>query len=719
VHIRVCHGYVTPCHTLIFKAAKKEKKKKKSMGKRCVYCSQNVPFLSIYSGTPSSAAVPDAAAVEESAPAQAAAAHVHPVVAAAVLDADDEILKAMPADAYPAEAVSGNVSSKASKRKGKSSSAAAAASASSMPPLQPQNQPQIPSISAGSGGSGMSVMGGTATDASSDYLSSSSTSSVKHDEAALALKQSTFQVLKESVLSKPKNAAKKDASKAKAVVNQHTLQLPGAKSDSSVAAIEPHRARSPPAAAVPSEQVVKRDPLQDPLRLSSCAVFLAQPSYAAVFEKKALCFDISHAKCYRWLVPRRSLILVVDRDAHLLRGVFETTGTVIMNPRKDIPSGLSAYVPISPLLKELFPPISLSRVAHLIKLDALCEESPFESMTSSRFSAILQLLSAPAAAPSQSPVVPPLYTKELHSAQKQPPVLQQPPSSLHVPRNGLARSSPPSQSSHEPYDSAKGPHLSGNHSQQTYTSSVASFQHNSVAHPEPQRSAASAAPFYQPFPTANGTPLGSSSVRSLPRYQASSAPILAAASAFNAQASSYAPPEQYGRIQAEQQQQQQQQQSSFSAGSSGGYSPWGGFDQRIFGSNESQEYLLGGLRHEFEQGTAENPQMNEDVPAMPYFWSGASNSAGAQYHQSGSRFFGKVDADQRQSHAYSLSSSMQSLDLQDHGGIGQSDWTPIEHNLSSGFGNFGSNTFTRPSQQQWQNLSSELLDQRGKIVQKH
>ncbi len=705
--------YVAPCHTLFFKAAKKEKKKKKSMGKRCVYCSQNMLLLQIYSGTPSSAAVPDAAAVEESAPAQ-----VHPVVATAVLDADDEVLEATPADAFTAKAVSGDVSSKSSKRKGKGSSAAAAASANSMPPLQPQNQqPQTPSISAGSVGSSMSVMGGTATDASSDYLSSSSTSSVKHDEAALALKQSTFQVLKESVLSKPKNAAKKDTSKAKAVVNQHTLQLPDAKSDNSVAAIEPHRGRSPPAAAVPSEHVVKCDPLQDPLRLSSCAVFLAQPSYAAVFEKKALCFDISHAKCYRWLVPRRSLILVVDRDAHLLRGVFETTGTVIMNPRKDTPSALSAYVPISPLLKELFPPISLSRVAHLIKLDALCEESPFESMTSSRFSAILQLLSAPAAAPSQSPVVSPLSTKELHSAQKQPQVLQQPPSSLHVPRNGLATLTA-SQSSHEPFHSTKGPHLHGNHSQQTYTSSVASFQHNSVAHPEPQHSATSAAPFYQPFPTTNGTPLGSGSVRSLPRYQASSAPILAAASAFNAQASSYAPPEQYGRIQAEQQQ-QQQQQSSFSAGSSGGYSPWGGFDQRIFGSNESQEYLLGGLRHEFEQGTAENPQMNEDAPAMPYFWSGASNSAGAQYHQPASRFFGKVDAEQRQSHAYSLSSSMQSLDLQDHGGIGQSNWTPIEHNLSSGFGSFGSNTFSRSSQQQWQNLSSELLDHRGKVVQKH
>jgi len=703
-------SYVTLSNTLIFKAAKKEKKKKKSMGKRCVYCSQNMLLLKIYSVTPSSAAVPDAAAVEESAPAAAIAARVEPAVAAAVFDADDEVLEATPADACTAKAVVGNVSSKASKRKGKSSSAAAAASASSMPPLQPQNQTQTPSLSAGGGGSCMSVVGGAANDASSDYLSSSSTSSVKHDEAALALKQSTFQVLKESVLSKPKNAAKKDVSKAKVVVNQHTLQLPDSKSDSSVAAIEPHRGRSPPAAAVPSEHVVKHDPLQDPLRLSSCAVFLAQPSYAAVFEKKALCFDISHAKCYRWLVPRRSLILVVDKDAHLLRGVFETTGTVIMNPRKDTPAGLSAYVPISPLLKELFPPISLSRVGHLIKLDALCEESPFESMTSSQFSAILQLLSAPAAAPSQAPALPPFHTKELHSSQKQQPVLQQPPSSLHVPRNGVARS-PASQSSHEP-------HLPGNHSQQTYTSSVASFQHNSVAHPEPQHAASSARPFYQSFPAANGTPLGSSSVRSLPRYQASSAPILAAASAFNAQASSYAPPEHYGRIQVEQ---HQQQQSSFSAGSSGGYSPWGGFDQRIFGSNESQEHLLGGLRHEFEQATAENPQMNEDVPAMPYFWSGASNSAGAQYHQPGSRFFGKVDAEQRQSHGYSLSSSMQSLDLQDHGGIGQSNWTPIEHNLSSGFGvgSFGSNTFTRSSQQQWQNLSSELLDQRGKVVQKH
>jgi hypothetical protein len=64
---------------------------------------------------------------------------------------------------------------------------------------------------------------------------------------------------------------------------------------------------------------------------------------------------------------------------------------------------------------------------------------------------------------------------------------------------------------------------------------------------------------------------------------------------------------------------------------------------------------------------------------------------------------------------------MQGSDKQNEGGTRQMPWTPMEHGLSSGFGadDFGSNTYTRSSQQQWQNLSAELLDQRGKAVYKH
>jgi hypothetical protein len=658
------------------------------------------------------------AAAEGTAPAIAPASRAHAAANPASFDADDEIMEAPVVESSKANTLAGSVSAKSSKRKGKSSPPLAVASAA----LPLQLQGQILSASAGSVAPSKSVATniGSAYDASSDYLSSSSTSSLKHDDvASIALKQSTFQALKESFLSKPKNSGKKDTSKSKSVVNpvsQHNQQPAGIKIDAAVSS-KPPRGRSPPAPAS-SEEIVKLDPLENPLRLASCAAFLAQPSYATVFEKKALCFDISHAKCYRWLVPRRSLVLIVDKDADLLRGVFETTGTVIMDPRKDVPSATSAHVPISPLKNELFSPISLSRVGHLINLNALCEETPFESLTTSQFSAILQMFSVPSVSQSLSKSSLAFDARDSKSVAERSLSMKQPSSVSSEISSDKSGRSPSSRSSHEAFDSAKVLPASGDFRQPVYASSVASFHQNAAAQPEPPHAATSARPLFMPFP-ANGASSGSSSLPSFPRFQPSAAPsVLAAASPFNTGASAYSSSRQYVPIEAE-----QLQHASFGTGSSGGYSPWGGFDQRIFGSNESPEFLLGGLRHEFQQGEAEAPSSHEDELATNFFWSAPSPSS--QYSagpQTGSRLFGKVDADQSQSGAMSLSAGMQSLDMRDHVGIHPRPWAPMERTLSSGFGVAGdsaSNAFSRPSRQQWHNPSSESLDQRGKAVHKH
>jgi hypothetical protein len=656
----------------------------------------------------------EATAVEDSTRVDAAAAPVDSVISVvASCDADDEIQEAPSAVISAPKAVAGSMSAK-TKRKGKVvPSGAAVAAVSSVPPPQPHSQLQVPSSSAGSVGSSMSVLGSSTNDPSLDYLSSSSTGSLKHDDAAaIALKQSTFQVLKEGVLSNAKNVGKKDNSKAKAVANpsaQHISQFADMKLDASVSFAKPVRGRLPQVPAISSEEPVKLDPFLDPLRLVSCASFLALPGYATVFEKKALCFDISHAKCYRWLVPRRSLILIVDRDAHLLRGVFETIGTVIMDPRKDVPSAMSAHVPISPL-KDLFSPISLARVAHLINLDALCEESPFESLTSSQFSTILEMFSSPVVTPSKPPLALAIDARDTISAQPHASFAKQPLSlSAAAPLNRLIASS--ALQSQESFDSTKAPR---DHRQPNHASHMASFHQGSTALPVSQRTISSARPLYQPFPSASGASIGNSGLPSFPRFQSSTVPAVpAAAPMFNAVATSYAPASQYSRNPAE------LQQAPYSAGTLGGYSPWGGFDQRIFGRNESPESLLGGLQHEFQQVAT---PASEEVPAMPFFWSGTSSSS--QQHaapQPNSRFFGKADAEHRHSNTMSLSAGMQRLDIQDHGGIRQMNWAPIEHDLSSGLGtdDFGSNSFTTSSQQQWQNLSAELLDQRGKAVHKH
>lgn len=659
----------------------------------------------------------NAAAAEDSTPADAPAEPVQPVVTNAF--AEDEV-ESPSAAISTTKVVAGNASAKSSARKGKTSpSLAAASSANAVPPMQPPSQLQAPSSTAGSVGGSTSATGSSANDASSDYLSSSSTGSLKHDDAAtIALKQSTFQVLKESV-SKPKNAGKKDNLKAKAVANpvtQHVSHPADTKSNASVSSAKPPRGHSPPVPAVATEAVVKLDPLQDPLRLVSCAAFLALPSYSTVFEKKALCFDISHAKCYRWLVPRRSLVLIVDRDAHLLRGVFETTGTVIIDPRKDVPSAMSAYVPISPL-KELFAPVSLTRVTHLMNFNSLCEESPFELLTSSQVSAILQILSTPAVTPSQPPRNLSIEASDVPSAQRQTSVLKQPSSSSSaVPLDRLSISSA-SYSSHESSDSRKVQQASSNYRQPIYAPPTAGFHQTPASQREPERFASSARPLYQPFPSASGASVGTTGLPSFPPYDASATPHAPTSSSmFNADASSYAPSGQYGQFSAE------MQQTSYSTATWGGYSPWGGFDQRIFGRNESSESPLGGLQHEFQQVRFQNPHANEEVSAAQFFWGSAShNSQYAAAPQSKSRFFGKVDAPPAQSSTLSVSAGMQGSDKQNEGGTRQMPWTPMEHGLSSGFGadDFGSNTYTRSSQQQWQNLSAELLDQRGKAVYKH
>ena len=669
----------------------------------------------------------EAATAFDSAPV-ALTAEVDPGLVNASFDADDEIMEVTAVET-PSKVAAGNASAKSSKRKGKDSQPPATACLATVAPQPP---PPNPAASASS-----SVTASGANDASSDYLSSSSTSSLKHDDAAaMALKQSTFQVLKESVLSKPKNTGKKDTSKAKAVAahsKQQAAQPADLKVDASPASSKAFRGRSPTAPVIASAEPVKLDPLEDPLRLASCAAFLAQPSYAAVFEKKALCFDISNAKCYRWLVPRRSLVLVVDRDAYLLRGVFETTGTVIIDPRKDIPSAMSAYVPISPLRSELFLPISLARVSHLINLNALCDESPFEALTSTQFSAILQMFVTPAPplSPPQSRTV--ADAKEFVSVQPQVSLLKTPsaPMSSAVPRKNGTVTSLSSHSSQEAYGSAESLHSVSNHRQQMYASSTESIPQVAAAQPLSQHSTTSARHFYQPFSSASEATSGSSS-NSFPRFQQSAATAVhGTAPVFNAVASSYAPSDQYGRIQAEQQQQQhqqqqqqQQQQALYSAGSWGGFSPWGGFDQSIVGSNESPEYLLGLVRQEFLQGAPESPPRDEGASVHSFPWNGTS--PGSQYSsapQSRSRLFGKADALDEQSNAMGFSAGMQSLDIHDHGGLSQTPWMPMEYNLPSGVGadDFTSNSFPRSSQ--WQSLSSDLSDfpngQRGKAVRKH
>jgi hypothetical protein len=653
----------------------------------------------------------EAAAAEDSTRVDAAAAPVSSVISAiASCDADDEIQEAPSTVISAPKAVAGSISAQINRKGRNIPSGATVASASTM---QPQSQLQAPSSSAGSVGSSTSVTGSSVNDPSLDYLSSSSTGSLKHDDAAaIALKQSTFQVLKEGVLSKPKSVGKKDNSKAKAVVNpsiQHISQFADMKVDAPVSSAKPVRSRLPQVPSISLEEPVKLDPFLDPLRLASCASFLALPSYAAVFEKKALCFDISHAKCYRWLVPRRSLVLIVDRDAHLLRGVFETTGTVIMDPRKDVPSAMSAHVPISPL-KDLFSPISLARVAHLINLNALCEENPFESLTSAQFSTIFQMFSSLAVTQPQPPSTIAIDVRDANSAQQQASFAKQSlSSSAAAPLNGLNSSS--ALKSQESFDSTKAP---SDYRQPNYASPMAGFHQGFTAQPVPQRTVSSARPLYQPFPSTSGASIGNSGLPSFPRFQSSAVPAVpAAAPMFNAVATSYAPVAQHSRNPVE------LPQTPYSAGTWGGYSPWGGFDQRIFGRNESPESVLGGLHHEYQQVAAPT---SEEVPAMPFFWSGASSSS--QQHaapQPKSRFFGKVEAEHRHGNSMSHSAGMQRLDIQDHGGIRQMPWAPMEHHLSSGMGtdDFGSNSFTTSSQQQWQNLSAELLDQRGKAVHKH
>jgi hypothetical protein len=654
------------------------------------------------------------AAAEESAP----AARVDPVVNTASFDADDEIMETPLVDHLKASIVAANVSAKSVKRKAKTPPpSTGASSASQLPP-----QIQVLPASAGSVTSVKPVTASSGNDASSDYLSSSSTSSVKHDDAAaISLKQSTFQALKESFLSKPKNAGKKDNSKTKLVTNpssQNTVHSAGIKVEAAVSALKPPRGRSPPVPVL-SEENVKLDPFEDPLRLASCAAFLAQPSYATVFERKALCFDIGHAKCYRWLVPRRSMLLIVDRDADLLRGVFETTGTVIMDPRKDVPSATSAYVPLSPLKKELFPPISLSRVGHLINLSTLSEESPFETLTTSQFSAILQMFSRPSVTQSPSKATPTFDTKDSKAIPNRALPIKQPSSiPSEVSRDSSGRI-PSSRSSRESFDPTNAPPVAVDFRQPTFASSASSFQQHGSAQQESQHVAATARPFFLPFQPESGASLGNSSLPAFSRFQPPVAPAaLTASSPFNPDASSYSSSRQYVPIEA-----QQQQQASFGAGSSGGYSPWGGFDQRIFGSNESPELFLGGLRHEFQQGEAVVPPRNDEELAANLFWNGALPSS--QYppgRQSGSRLFGKVDAEHRQSNAMNLSAGIQSLGLQDHVGIHhQRPWAPMGHALSSGFGgvdDLTSNTFTISSEQQWHNPSSENLDVRGKSIPK-
>jgi hypothetical protein len=662
-----------------------------------------------------SAVVGSEAAAEDLAP----AAIVEPVVNTASFDADDEIMEAPVVDNSKTSTVSANVAAKSVKRKGKN--LPPSTEASSVTQFPPQNQ--VLSASASVVAPSKPVAAGSTNDASSDYLSSSSTSSIKHDDAAVvALKQSTFQALKESFLAKPKNTGKKDNLKSKSVTNpssQNGVHPVGMKVEAAVSSTKPLRGRSPPV-LVSSEGIVKLDPLEDPQRLASCAAFLAQPSYATVFERKALCFDIGHAKCYRWLVPRRSLLLVVDRDADLLRGVFETTGTVIMDPRKDVPSATSAYVPISPLKKELFPPVSLSRVAHLVNLSALSEESPFESLTASQFSAILQIFSLPAV--TQSPPKPTLAfdARDPQSAPNRVLSVKQPSSvPLEDSRDLLSRT-PSSRLPREALYPMNAPPASVDFRQPAHTPSLSSAQQHFNAHSESHHVVASTRPFYLPYSPASGASLGNSGLPTFPRFQPSvAAPVLTAASSFNPDALTYSSSRQYVQNEA-----QQQQPVTFGPGSSGGYSPWGGFDQRIFGSNESSEFLLGGLRHEFQQNEANIPPRNNEDHAPNMFWNGTS--ASGQYsagRQSGSRLFGKFDAEHRQSSTMNLSAGVQNLGLQDHVGIHhQRPWAPMGHSLPSEFGgvdDLASNAFTRSSQQQWHNPSSENMDHRGQAVHKH
>jgi hypothetical protein len=377
------------------------------------------------------------------------------------------------------------------------------------------------------------------------------------------------------------------------------------------------------------------------------------------------------------------------------------------------------------LKSELFLPISLARVGHLINLSALCDESPFELLTSSQFSAILQMLSTPAAPSSPPQSRPVADSKESAFVQTQFSLLKTPSSSVSsgVPRsNGSVRSS--MHSSQEAYDSTDALHSAGNQRHQMYASSMEPIQQIAAAQPKSQHSATSARLFYQPFASAGETTSGSGS-NGFPRFQPSAATAVHGTSAaFNAVASSYAPSQQYGRVQADQQQQQQQQhqqQALYSAGSWDGFSPWGGFDQSIVGSNESPEYLLGLVRQEFQQGAPDSPPRDEGASVLSFPWNGAS--PGSQYTaapQSRSRLYGKADARDGQSNAMGLSAGMQSLDIHDHGGLGQAPWMPMEYNLPSGVGvdDFTANSYTSASQQQWQH-SDFSNGQRGKAVRKH
>jgi hypothetical protein len=647
----------------------------------------------------------EAAAAQDSTPVVAPIAPVDATLAIPSPDAVDEQLEAPPVGTSIAKDIEVGVSVKSGKRKGKGSQSIAESAA--------PHQSQLPAVSASAGSVSSSVVANVSSlnDASSDYLSSSSTSSLKLDDAATtALKFSTFQAMKEGVPSKPKLAGKKENSKVASVVDRSNQQVPqrtDTKVSASPSSSKAARGRSPLVTTVASEEIVKLDALQDPLRLASCAVFLAQPSYATVFEKKSLCFDISHAKCYRWLVPRRSLVLLVDRDAHLLRGVFETIGTVIVDPRKDVPSAMSAYVPITPLKNELFPPISLTRVGHLINLNALSEESPFESLNASQFSTILQLLSTPAVPLSASLSKLSGDNKESTLPLKQSSFMKQPfaSSSSGAVLNGFNRSLE-THAFQEGFDTVNISPVLQDDRQHLYGSAVENHQQNADIQPNFQYLATSARPFCQPFPpsVAGASSGSSSSSFSFPRLRQT-----ASTSNYGPDSSFYAPTGPYCQSQPE-----QQQQASFSAGTSDGYSPWGGFDQRIFGSDESPEFLLGGLRYEFQQGVSDRSARNDMAPPLPFQWSSSSSST---HHVPApdprSRQFGKHDFVHNQGDTASLSAGIQRMDLQDLSGFNQTPWMPFS---SSGFCSQPQQSAAQPH---WPSARSNFLDQQSKTDRKH